>query len=382
MRASLGQSLSGRAAPVAATAAVAAAALLWSAYQMSLRYFVECYSGAMDGSLAKSVFAAHKFIYLNRLALDNRLFFSIVALRFLTFFIRRRGVGFRGENELAIQSGFAKFCAICVVVILISPEKYPFFLASFLAPLAIFAGMLIEDVWAMRRRLFGISRGKASRVGLACALLFILSSLSLSGWNRYRLCLRSDNDLEEMALIRYLDAYLASYPKAQFYDVIGIAPLRATLRFFAGPNDNEMNSNAKATLLRRQPDLIFYANKLAILEPEAGRLLKRQYFSLGQGAYARWTDFPRPVPIDSSAARTLGPILDGMRLSSGATGQQRFHFEIQENQEAPKASVESSLEGLIRAHPGALALRASPFLEFEAPPPYQISSVFRFDGEF
>jgi hypothetical protein len=106
--------------------------------------------------------------------------------------------------------------------------------------------------------------------------------------------------------IEVMEKYLAAYPKADYYDVIGIIPQRATIRSFVGPDDPYANKLAVERLARHPPQLLFYVQKFNFLQPFVTKFLESRYFSIGHGVFAQWH---RPLgPLRLSDRKSL-PVL-------------------------------------------------------------------------
>jgi hypothetical protein len=342
-------------------------------YSGSLSYFLASFSGEGSTPFNSIYLRSAGFIFLMRIVSKNWIFSGVLLVRSIFLGIRLRTNAFRDPVERRIQARFFVFCALDVAMALLAPERYPFFLAALLAPLAVFAALLVEDAWILHGRMarpFGV------------VLAFIALTLAVTAKSEYETDSLADSDRDEMTMIRYLESYVSAYPKAVFYDVIGILPRQATLRYFAGPNDSVANDSAIAILEKNPPDLIFYTNKSLFLEPRLGMLLKKSYSNLTQGAYGLWQDVKPLLPLSPRSLPQLRREIDRVATSVGAPHVGKIRLELI-LKDGGRSVVDLSLKDLDAFRlKGAQVARFSPFTELENPPPLQIRETFRFDSEY
>jgi hypothetical protein len=266
------------------------------------------------------------------------------------------------------------------LILLLSPEKVPFFLASYLPLFSVFIALFFQDLWdllslAVSDKLLAHNR-KALLVGTIFLSLAAASTAARS-WTSFR---EFNNADLQFSTIRGLEEFLAQYPGATYYDVVGTIPRRATLRLFAGPNDPWVNKNTVRILREKKPHLVFYVNKSYFLEPGFSEFLRESYFTIATSVHARWHQLPRPIPIrprDQALARAA------LTEASAAVGRdpvEKFSALVREGKSKPRR-LELTMQELFRprrfAAPAQL-LALSPFTTMPENPGF-LPSIIRFD---
>lgn len=177
-----------------------------------------------------------------------------------------------------------------VIVLLAGAATYndflPFFLAALLPPLVISsAGFILEFVrtWATALRFSGESFALLRNLCVFLITCFTLIKAGLFFTHN----LLENNNLEQRAAIHLLERYLASYPKATHYDVVGLLPKNNQIYKFLGPGQDWKNQKVFDFLTERKPDFIIYVRKMLLIDSFMSRFLRENYVHLGRGVYGR-----------------------------------------------------------------------------------------------
>jgi hypothetical protein len=287
-------------AVIGAAAAVAVAAVLWPLYSAGFDYLIDSVSGTQG---SPGYFTRESFTYLVRWVTNNPAFTTIFALRIFSFPLRVRAGAFATAEEKANHSGFYQFALLNAAVMAAAPEKVPFFLASFLPVLSVFAALFFADIAALAARMPAIP-ASYRRAPFVIALVAV-SLQWLGALNFYERNKAENNNRSQKKAVAIIADYLAGNPGANYYDVIGILPKRASIRLFAGPNQYQWNQSASERIRELRPDFVLYVNKVGYLEPGISALLRESYMHFGQGLFARAERFANPLivpPTDRTAA--------------------------------------------------------------------------------
>jgi hypothetical protein len=349
-------------------------------YGGSAFYFVASFFGRVGVDGSSLYFSPVSFVHWKRIVALNPLFCGIFVIRAGCLLARLKLNAFRSETDRSIHFRFFLFCMGLLAVSILAPERYPFFFAALLPPLAIFVMLLLDDLLALQGGL-GASAWVRSRPILAALFVLVGASFALGGWNRFDLCSERDTDRDQFVMIRYLDRFLAGYPRANYYDAIGILPNRAALRYFAGPNDSEANEAAFRAVSTLRPDLIFFTNKLHLLEPKITELLNERYTHLDQGVYGRWEILNPPMPISRVNLPRLSELAERIRKAVGAPIGQKLRFQVKGKGGKVKV-IDGTPEQLMAIADRAAIEKISPFTQLIEPPALRVPVLFAFDGEY
>lgn len=257
---------------------VAVGAALGHVYSEMFAYFVSTFQ---PGAGTPPLFSSSGFMYVTRIVTKNPLFIASLLLSFVATSLRR--------EEMRIR--YTMCMLLLVLWIVFTPEKISFFLASLLPPLCVFAALWVEEA------------GQWIPAFVALAVI----GGGLTSIQEFKKNLTENSNVQELKTSLLLDRYLARYPGARFYDVIGIVPKRAKFRLFAGPNDSVENRITAKRVTEIAPELIFYVNKMHFLEPEIGRMLHENYFALGGDIFARAYVLKTPIRL---ASKDAGEVLE------------------------------------------------------------------------
>lgn len=354
---------------------LAAALAAFPLYRSSWLYFMHTFSGLRTDLTSR-------FVYVEKVLRNNPIFVGAYLIRLATLGLRTEIRDFRSSVEDEIQRRFVYLNVVAVIVILVTPEKVPFFLASFLPLFTVFAALVAEDLWALKR-MAGSFWQERLRILAWAAVFFVATGLLAKGFREHQLFAEENGSAGQFQAIRVLENYLSRYPRATYYDVIGIVPERASLRVFAGPDDPKTNRTSAQRLVANPPDLIFYVRKMSYLEPEIGRLLKERYVAVATDVYAKWEVFNPPLSLNAKKADDLKVRLNAMRAAVGATGSENFSARIQIGKGVPRefeGSVSELLALQSKTRTPVKVLALSPFARIRETIPGSLSYLFRFDG--
>ncbi|MEM7646078.1 MAG: hypothetical protein AAF203_04140 [Pseudomonadota bacterium] len=197
----------------------------------------------------------------------------------LTFLWRRRKKG-------SLYSGLLILSGTATLVILLHPEKWPYFLATYL-PFLCFS--LIPFLkWALRRKVL---------VGaLWLSLLFPFFRIGINQW--------TFPNQRQIDVIEGLERDLKKWAptKIQYYDSTGILPRFDSLMWFLGPNDPQSRSHTIQQLMNVRPEFIFYTAKLRYGRPDLEVFLIREYVEYSSDYWVR-KDYLPLLPEDFKIAK-------------------------------------------------------------------------------
>jgi hypothetical protein len=355
--------------------------LLVVVYPRGLEYFISTFT---DPELNRSFFSPERFFYMSRVLEQNKIFSVLAILRAFTFLWRKAVGAFESSTENRRQTNFAAFITLSVLVMILTPEKVPFFIAAFIPLVCIFISFLYEDLYALLPKLIPASRSRFYLRASLITILTIACSLSLNAGKHWVKFKDSDNSSAQLSAIRILESLLEEFPGATYFDVIGLVPQRATFREFAGPNDPDTNKNTIRVLKGGLPNLIFYVRKLFFLEPEMRKIITDNYFEISSLIYARWDRLDKPASLKShdsrekirqalekSAAAVGRPDLSTFSvLLSGSPGKKPWHVEI----------LKDDLFNPRKTSKNFTVLAVSPFIQMKSWPGF-LPSLIRFDWD-
>lgn len=348
-------------------------------YPTGVRYVQDLILSPPDGV---KFFSEVRFRYFLRLVGSNYLFTAIFLFRGMLFLLRWKRGSFVSGTVAWRQKRFALFTALALLAMIASPEKFPFFLASFVPLFAVFAALICEDVWVL---LVGSeAERKRWQPAFLFSLLFVSLILVVAAKRNHGVMTEKDNADEQFRAIRILENYLAEYPKAIYFDVIGLVPQRAKMRFFAGPNDDLINSNTGQWVVMHPPNLIFTVEKYVYVSDYVAHLIQQRYFSLGSGIFARWEILGKPWKDGEVSNLQIYGTVNAMAQAVGRDSLDRFSALVSVSKTTTER-VETSIQGipmLLRRQKGLKILALSPFTDLPILPQHPLSKLFRFDTAF
>lgn len=350
-------------------------------YPSAIPFFLNTYT---DPEAGTGFFSPERFVYLGRIISNNGVIVCLFAFRFVTWFIRLRIGAFESERQQAIQRGFGYFVLGSMAVLILSPEKVPFFVASFLPVFSVFASLLVDDILAILDKESPAARRRSQLLLLLVSIHVMVSAITVRAglnWIAFR---ENNGSHIQLTLAQIIEAYLNKYPKATYYDVVGMVPQKATIRLFAGPNDPVNNHNSFLALEDfYRPDLVFQVRKMRYLQPGIGKMLDRDYFTIGSNAHARWHRFPEPLKLPLKSRQDLAEVMDFMKNWSGAPFLPEFTVLI-ETKGRPNRTLQISEADLLSAKKmGARSrlLAVSPFIQIDRLTD-MLPVVIRFDWDW
>jgi hypothetical protein len=323
--------------------ALIAAILTIVIYPQSLKYLVSLF---FERNLWGSYLSRESFYYVERAIEKNTLFFSIFLFRFLFLFLRMQSAKFDSELKKEQTRFFQFFTLGSVIILIVGPEKTPFFVAAFLPVFSIFASSIFEDMEIIASNaIVPRLRNLFEKIHLAGAAICFFS-LSISAHLAWTSFLKNNNKTELYETISHLNNYLQKYPKATQYDVVGLIPNRSTIREFAGPNDPVNNKNTVDRLKVFLPHIIFYVRKGILLEPELSILLREHYNHIGSGAYAKWEYFGKWLEINAKNSKIIAEFTKQKFMEVGAEPSSSV-FVMLKDKKSKIWIQESTIENLL-----------------------------------
>lgn len=349
-------------------------------YPSAIPFFLNTYTNPEMGS---GFFSPQRFIYLGRILIHNGLIVCLFGFRFVTWIIRLKVDGFESESQRLLHRRFGYFTAGSLVLLILSPEKVPFYVASFLPIFSVFASLLVDDILAILDRAVPEQRRGAHKKLLWLAIPLTIATVSLRAginWNAFR---QNNSASVQLGLIRAIETYLNKYPKATYYDVVGLVPQRAKIRLFAGPNDPEANKNSFRMLKIYKPDIIFPVLKMRYFEPGFGDFLKESYFSIGTNALARWSRLPAPLRLPLKKGQDLALLTEQMKKQAGVSSLPEFTvlIGVKGKPDEVKQVRESDLFNRKITGSNTRLLAVSPFTKIDHGADI-FSSIIRFDWDW
>ena len=367
-----------------AAAGLAGLGLLWPVYDDNWNYFLNSFRGEPG---MPPYFSESSFQFLSRWIERNPIFTGLFFLRIGTYLMRQRRKAFASDEQQWWHERFFYFTMANLSVMILAPEKVPFFLASFLPVFSMFAALFVDDLSALPS-LWAVRSAYWRRLGMA-ALIGLVTAVWIHGMLFYRENAEFNNNSPQKQAIESLEEYLRDYPEASVYDIIGIRPRRATLRLFAGPNQFRFNRLTARRIGELQPDFILYVSKATFLEPELSALLASAYFNFGQGVFAKAISFPEPIKVTAKSGKTLEDALtEVFKHGAPATGRQQT-LKVRDREgglELITGTAESLISELmsrakIWKKPVEI-LAVSQFLPPRTVLPSNLAAIFRFDSDF
>jgi hypothetical protein len=289
-------------------------------YPQLVHYIGDSFSALTPQS---SYLSRSTFFYFERLIEKNPIFVFLILFRTLTFFLRYQFQLYKDQAPL--QLFFSVFVLLSILIAALSPEKNPFYLATMLPLAAIFVALFFEDLhFLIQYSVKEKSKAVFQKLALTCALITCLA-VSTSGVRAWSGFLEDNNKLELYRSIRFLDGYLAKFPLATHYDIVGLIPNKTKIRKFAGPNDAAGNGFALQELWKTLPNLIFYVRKGTLLEPGLSKLLNEHYLAMGGGIFARWDYFGGWQKLNKKNWEKLEAQIDQSLGGVGISKDSAFH---------------------------------------------------------
>jgi len=266
---------------------------------------------------------------------NNALFWALFFQRIISFSVVYFTKSFRSERHQRRSIQFFSFTMVMFAIFLLAPEKAPFFLAAFIPVFIVFAAMIWEDIASLTHSKVEPAKIPLYKNAAGLCLVFIGGAIGFSGyayWNTFR---AENNWNTQVKNIEILDKFLAQYPRAEYFDVIGLLPQRATRRSFVGPNDPANNMLTLEKLVAKPPVFIFHVAKLNLLGERYFRFLAEEYFSLGGGVYARWA----PLSQKGVKKETVRDLLAAESAALGIAPPAEFSALVSNGKKADSPAV-------------------------------------------
>lgn len=242
-------------------------------------YVVRAVEGGAGGA---AYFSIKAFTYIGKFCRENVLFVGLLSLPLLLS--TRKKFWLQKENRI-----WMGVHAFTILVIVLMPDRVPFFISSFL-PLLTCSSLIL--IWNNLRHY------NLKPEWLGVLLIWVGVSLFLSVQKGISSGQNNSNETQ-MAAIKSVDAYLTAYPDLTYYDVIGIVPRKSTLRHFAGPHQEETNKMVSKIIMHERPDLILKVAKFWFFDIEMSNFLAANYIDIGNGFYLK--SFPGPTEAKGAA---------------------------------------------------------------------------------
>lgn len=321
------------------------------------------------------------FQYVSRLLASNHIFFSLLFLRFITLSLRLADGNFYRSPEGRQHLLFAGFVLLQAVVLVFSPEKVPFFIAIYLPVASVFSALIFDDSWALIVKLAAAPRRPYYQAALVSGLCLVLSFSFLGGLKEAANYAKIDSAKLEFSSIQILENYLNSFPQATYFDVVGLVPERASIRRFAGPNDPRSSEATVRWIASNPPNLIFYVEKCAFLEPGLTAILTKRYFPLRSDIFARWEYISSPITLTNLSKAELHLRIQGLAHELGKDSVENVSMLLSSPQKRPwrVEFKESDWDRVKKFYKGEKILAFSAFTNFD-PKPAPLRGLIRFDG--
>lgn len=346
-------------------------------YPQGLEYFVDLFLTNKD----QPTVTISVGFYFWRLIRNNALFFILVLLRTSLLIARINRNAFSSDDTRRKQIKFGAFTGISVLVMCIMPDKVPFFLATFLPILSVFSAFLVEDIFAIFDKEVISERKKRNYKKFLISSVYIFSfALILKSQDEKSSLIIVNNKFTQYSAIKIIENYLNNFPKANYYDVIGIIPQRATIRRFAGPHDEKNNLLTAEWIKNNPPNLLFYVQKFFFIEPTISELISKKYFLIGSKAYARWDYLKKPIPINQKNIKLIRSEIQSEFESVGTIQRDKFSalIELKNKKTVQVEKSEKEFIAELKKYKNSQLLAISPFVSFTTKPG-AINNIFKFD---
>lgn len=337
---------------------------------------------SLEGGHGGPAYWSHgAFEFLFRQLHMNKIFVALLILRFMTCLTCLKLNAYATPAQKEIQLKYLKFSIGIILLMVFTPERLPFFLASLLPFLCVFTSLIFMDLSFLLPKKLVLLR--------LPTLLIIASIVWTNGLSFYLKNLDRNTNRKQMAFINYIENYMSSFPKARFYDVIGLLPKKAQIRVFAGPNQESQNEKSAQWVMNQKPEFVFYVAKTRFLEPTMSRELQNYYTNFGYGIFALAHRFTPTLPITPDATTkimetqaifqplfqngTVNDVTLEIRYVDGSVSHVRSSYD----------HLKKSLEDLANSTGSrAFIAAATPFPPVPQPAPGNLDALFRFDSEF
>lgn len=231
---------------------------------------------ALFQQLGSPDYFSHKaFHHIFKSITMNPLFYALFAYGFYS-------VANRFKPQTFQKSGWNKyevFCMLLTFLLLVLPEKVPFFIAS-LIPFWV--------LWMQSFILKWFEDFPPKKIFVGFAVLFFLIFQSLQ-WTVENFMKNSNRD--QVHDFRILADYMVANQIENYFDGVGFFPARDRYRVFAGPNSLESMATAEQILIDTAPDFMVLTPPLHELETKHFRILRDQYILIQGHIHVRAVNF-------------------------------------------------------------------------------------------
>ena len=215
---------------------------------------------------------ATDFFHINLFIRNNLTFFIlIVAGLFLApFFLKKN----REHNSLLCVAW------VSTVIVVLFPNKRPFFLVTFLPIYSILVALLLIEFekWSVSQK---------ERKTFICAKVILFAMITVGAVKHLSLVLRENNNFDQKILVQSFDKYFKLNFAKDYYDAFGVLPRSSFVAGFIGPEQGWSNHLSIQRVINIKPDLILYTGKIAIKRREMIPFLLENYSPIGHRIWAR-----------------------------------------------------------------------------------------------
>lgn len=262
------------------------AALLWITITGRLPQMIDAYRDAAKffwNSFAEGggYMTGQSLVMVKRFALLNPLLAGLIVAGWGAG-VYRLWTRFRGRSAWKATDPYRAFYVIFLLVVFAHNQLTSYFIAAVLPFFLIYSGYLVAIAMRWFVRTFPIPE----RVQLLLLIIvcFIASAKAIYA---FRLNVTFNANHAQLSTIADFEEYLAKYPDATHYDVIGILPRKNSIYAFLGPGQDEQNKKIAKKMYEWKPDIFLHVEKAIYIENGIFSLLNREYVSFQNGAWAR-----------------------------------------------------------------------------------------------
>ncbi len=228
-------------------------------YRAAWHFFLNTYSSFAD------------FAYIEKFCSRNGAFVLALAASLIAgalAFKRER----RSNIPISNISIINLMAISAILVLLFHNQRLPFFIASLLPILALPLAFSSQTAFkALRLKKFWI-------INLIMLLFFfqaIFANINL---------LQQDNNTKQFSVLREIETYVSQFPKAKYYDVIGLLPkIRQDYAYVSQGEKPWQIDKLRHTL----PDIIVYVGRALLLEPSFSQFLIDSYLNVGSDIWVK-----------------------------------------------------------------------------------------------
>ena len=238
------------------------------------QYILVSFTGSNSNYMNKA-----DFFHVNLFVRRNFIFFIGIVLSFLLNYFF-----YRGEKK---QKNWYVITLLATLVVILYPNKRPFFLLSYLPIYAVSTGLLVEG---LQRVSLKINEVKTLRITLAVLIFAVL-------WGTFKnlkVNLNHKSD-EQKVLTTEFEKYFDEHKTRNYYDAFGVLPRRKFVAGFIGPEDTNRKVERLEKVLQENPELFLYTGKVALQKNYLRPFLLKNYIQLGHSIWG----VSHPVSMDT-----------------------------------------------------------------------------------